>query len=374
MNIKKQQGLDYAKSGVDSDLQEVGLQRLIAKILPTFKNQGLGAVKLNIGQFANVIDVGNGQGVCVSTDGVGSKALIATMMKKYDTIGIDCVAMNVNDIICVGARPLTLVDYIAVRRPDPDLLEQIGQGLAVGATEADVSISGGEIAQLPDMLVEHKGGECFDLAGTAIGIVDLEEIMVGQDLEQGDVVVGIESSGIHSNGLSLARKAFEGKFSVDSTVDELDCTLGEELLKPTHIYVPEVRDLLDQKIPVKALVHITSDGFLNLTRVLSRVGYVLDQLPAPHSIFSLIQKHGRVSDEEMFFVYNMGIGFCVVVAPADVARVLTAVTSHGKKAQVIGHVVNDPQERVFIPQSKLYGKGKRFYKMERLPSEFGSAS
>lgn len=368
MNIKKQQALDYAKSGVDSDLQEVGLQRLIAKILPTFKNQGLGAVKLNIGQFANVIDVGNGQGVCVSTDGVGSKALIATMMKKYDTIGIDCVAMNVNDIICVGARPLTLVDYIAVRRPDPDLLEQIGQGLAVGATEADISISGGEIAQLPDMLVEHKGGDSFDLAGTAIGIVDLEEIIVGQDLEQGDVVVGIESSGIHSNGLSLARKAFEGKFSVDSTFDELDGPLGEELLKPTYIYVAEVRDLLDQKIPVKALVHITSDGFLNLTRVLSRVGYVLDELPDPHPIFSLIQEHGKVSEEEMFFVYNMGIGFCVVVAQAYVERVLSTVTSRGKKARVIGHVVNDSEERVLIPQRKLYGKAKRFYKMEQLPS------
>ncbi|MGH8659815.1 MAG: AIR synthase-related protein, partial [Gammaproteobacteria bacterium] len=125
---------------------------------------------------------------------------------------------------------------------------------------------------------------------------------------------------------------------------------------------------------VKALVHITSDGFLNLTRVLSRVGYMLDQLPDPHPIFSLIQEHGRVSDEEMFFVYNMGIGFCVVVAPADVARVLTAVTSQGKKAQVIGQVIDDPEERVFIPQRKLYGKGKRFYTMKQLPSEFRSAS
>ncbi|MGH8613007.1 MAG: phosphoribosylformylglycinamidine cyclo-ligase [Gammaproteobacteria bacterium] len=370
--MAKQQGLDYAQSGVDTDLQEVGLKRLIATILPTFKSHGLGAVKLNIGQFANVIDLANGQGVCVSTDGVGSKALIATMMKKYDTIGIDCVAMNVNDIICVGARPLTLVDYIACRRPDPELLEQIGHGLAAGAREADISISGGEIAQLPDMLAEHEGGNTFDLVGTAIGIVDLEQIVVGQDLEPGDAVVGIESSGIHSNGMSLARKAFEGKFSVASIFDELDRTLGEELLKPTYIYVPEVRTLLDQKIPVKALVHITSDGFLNLTRVLSRVGYTLDQLPDPHPIFSLIQEHGKVSDGEMFFVYNMGIGFCVVVAPVDVARVLTAVTSHGKKAQVIGQVIDDPEERVFIPQRKLCGKGKRFYKMERLPSEFKS--
>jgi phosphoribosylformylglycinamidine cyclo-ligase len=192
----------YRDSGVDTDEADIGLSRLVKRITGTWPPHGnFGAVQLSIGYFANVIDIG-GTGLAICTDGVGSKAIIAQLMNKYDTIGIDCIAMNVNDLICVGAQPVSLVDYIAVERIDAQMLDTIAIGLAQGAEQAGISISGGETAQLEDVV---RG---FDLAGTAVGTVPLDKIVTGRHLEPGDRVIGIESSGIHSNGLSLARKAF----------------------------------------------------------------------------------------------------------------------------------------------------------------------
>src|SRR5207244_5295659 len=193
--------LGYKASGVDMAEAEKGLRNIVSHITATWPQSGVGAVKLPIGYFANVIDVG-GIGLAISTDGVGSKAMIAEMMQKYDTIGIDCVAMNVNDLICVGARPLSMVDYIATDRADAAMLDSIAIGLAEGARQAGISICGGEISQLRDLV---KG---FDLVGTAVGTVPLDRIVIGQDIEPGDRVIGIASSGIHSNGMSLARRAF----------------------------------------------------------------------------------------------------------------------------------------------------------------------
>src|SRR5262245_15417160 len=185
----------YKDAGVDTDEADAGLRRLSQRIKSTWPASGLGAVKLDIGYFANVIDVG-GQGIAITTDGIGSKAMIATMLRKYDTVGIDCVAMNVNDVICVGARPVSMVDYIAVERVEADMLDAISVGLCAGARLAGISISGGETAQLKDMI---RG---FDLAGTAIGHVALDRILVGADVRAGDAVIGVASSGIHSNGMS----------------------------------------------------------------------------------------------------------------------------------------------------------------------------
>jgi phosphoribosylformylglycinamidine cyclo-ligase len=287
-------------------------------------------------------------------------------MEKYDTVGIDCVAMNVNDILCVGAKPLSMVDYIAIEKSEPRILADIARGLTDGARQANVSIPGGEIAQLPDVLRSHKPGVAFDLAGMAVGTVPLDKILVGQDVQPGDAIIGIASSGIHSNGVTMARRIlFEtAGFTVKSTPHGLGSPLGEELLKPTNIYVRESVELLEQGTPVRAFVHITSDGFLNLPRVAAPdVGFVLDHLlPIPH-IFSLIQEHGSVSDEEMFVVYNMGVGFCVIVAPAGVDQVLSTVKRHGKIASVIGHVIRDRERAVYVKEKGLKGVGKEFVKV-----------
>ena len=353
---------NYAQSGVDTDRQELGLARIIKHVRSTWTHQGIGAVALDIGQFANIIEIGNGQGICVATDGVGSKAMVALMMERYDTIGIDCVAMNVNDVICVGATALTMVDYIAIRHPDPDLLGDLGAGLAEGARQANISISGGEIAQLPDMLSAHRDGNSFDLVGTATGLVDLDKIIIGRDIQAGDCLIGVQSSGIHSNGLSLARRVLfeDNGLDIDAHLPDLGRSLGDELLRPTYIYAREVQEILDRHLTIKAMVHITGDGLLNLNRVAAPVGFVIDDAPAIPPIFDLIQRLGNVHPAEMYRVFNMGIGFCMVVAPKDVNLVCDIVRSHGKEAAIIGYAVADEKRRVFLPKQKLVGENKAF--------------
>ncbi|HXC27877.1 MAG TPA: phosphoribosylformylglycinamidine cyclo-ligase, partial [Stellaceae bacterium] len=253
----------HEAAGVDIAEADAGLNNIVSRIVGTWpKSGGFGAVQLPIGYFANVIDIG-GIGLAITTDGVGSKAMIADMMRKYDTIGIDCIAMNVNDLLCVGARPVSLVDYIAVEKADAAMMDGIAIGLAEGARQSNISITGGEISQLRDVV---RG---FDLVGTAVGTVPLDRILVGRDLQPGDRVIGLPSSGIHSNGMTLTRRVFfeQASAKIDTHFAELGCTLGEELLRPTIIYVPEILDVLSEIPSVKALSHITGDGLLNVPRV-----------------------------------------------------------------------------------------------------------
>lgn len=362
--IRTQEPKDvYKESGVDTDQADAGLQRLIQRVKATWPAAGSpGEVLRDIGYFANVIKMGR-IGLAICTDGIGSKALVAQMMDKYDTVGIDCVAMNVNDLICVGARPLSMVDYIAVQTANAQLLEQLSIGLAEGAKIAGVSISGGEISQLPQIITGYRPGFGFDFVGMAVGEVELDKINFGQDIRGGDVVIGIESNGIHSNGVTLARRAFFEleNFSLDHKFEELEFPLGMELLRPTHIYVREVMAVLDSVQGVKAMVHITSDGLLNLTRVAAPVGYIIDNLPQIPPIFSLIQKYADVDKPEMYQVYNMGVGFCLVVSPDAVDQTLEVLKSHGRKASVIGRAVSDPQKKVYV-NNEIVGQGKRFYR------------
>src|SRR6266566_4055184 len=277
----------YRDSGVDTDEADIGLARLIKRITQTWPPRGsLGGVQLPIGYFANVIDIG-GIGLAICTDGVGSKVIIAQLMQRYETIGIDCIAMNVNDLICVGAQPISLVDYIAVERANAAILDAIAIGLADGADQAGISISGGETAQLEDVV--HG----FDLAGTAVGTVPLNKILTGRHLEPGDRIIGIESSGIHSNGLTLARKAFfkgARPLPLNYPIPGTGVSLGKELLCPTLIYVREIMELISKVPDLKALVNITSDGLLNLSRVENpRVGFVIEEMPDTPDIFKMIQ-------------------------------------------------------------------------------------
>src|SRR5260221_2251583 len=229
----------YRESGVDTAEADAGLSRVIARVQRTWPLAGLGGVVLPIGYSANVIEL-DGVGLALCTDGVGSKTIIADMMGKYDTIGIDCVAMNVNDMICVGAKPLSMVDYIAVASTDAAMLDAVAQGLCAGAEIAGISISGGETAQLKD-LVKH-----FDLVGTAVGHVDLGKVIDGQHVREGDVVIGVKSSGIHSNGLSLARKAFfaDHGYGIGHKIDKRSPTLRQGLPRPTDTYAPARRSSL----------------------------------------------------------------------------------------------------------------------------------
>jgi len=346
----------YKTAGVDTDATHSGLHKIIELVKQTWPPPGgVGSIKLDIGYFANVIDIG-GIGLAICTDGVGSKSIIAQMMRRYDTIGIDCVAMNVNDVVCVGARPISMVDYIGIEESDADMLGAIAIGLAAGAKEAGVSISGGEISPLKDVM---RG---FDLVGTAVGLVPLDRIITGRDLVPGDVVIGLESSGIHSNGLTLARYVFlkQGKLSVDHVFPELGVSLGEELLRPTLIYVPEILDIIHSVPTVKALINITGDGLLNLPRVDAKVGFMIDDLPPMPPIFRLIQSQGGVGSAEMFQVYNMGIGFCVLVPKNDVPSTMSILLRHGRAARVIGRIIEDDSKGVYLPRQRLEGHGKKF--------------
>ena len=334
----------YDSAGVHIGETESALTGLTARLRSTFPRvSGLGRVALDFGRYANIIDLGDGRGMAISTDGIGSKALIAEMMGKYDTVGIDCIAMNVNDLICVGARPLTLVDYIAVEKVDRKVMAQIAEGLAVGAEQAGVSISGGEIAELPDMIKGIRPGSGFDLAGTAAGVIDLDSILVGQDARPGDAVIGIESSGIHSNGMTLARRVLfaQSGFKPDQYVPDLGRTVGEELLEPTLIYVKEALAMMANVPSLRALLHITGDGLMNLPRVEAPVGFHLDALPEPPALFRVIAERGKVSAADMYTVFNMGIGLAVIAAPDDVDDVIAIAGEHGKIASRIGTVTAD---------------------------------
>ena len=315
----------------------------------------MGRVILPIGYFANVIEV-DGSGIAMCTDGVGSKTIIATMMGKYDTIGIDCVAMNVNDMICVGAKPVSMVDYIAIDQADAAMLDAHRRRAVPRARGRPASRSRAARSRSSRTSSAASTWSAWRSAASP-----LDQIIVGHDVDPGDRVIGIASNGIHSNGYSLARRAFFERrgLSVDHVFAELGCPLGEELLRPTLIYVPEVLEILEQVKSVKALIHITGDGLLNLPRVDAEVGFVLDNLPTPPPIFELIQRLGGVSPAEMFEVYNMGVGFCIVVPEADVAAPWRSCR-HGRQAGVIGHAVADPSRAVTLPQHKLVGRGKRF--------------
>jgi phosphoribosylformylglycinamidine cyclo-ligase len=345
----------YKRSGVDTAEADAGLNHLVERVKGTWPPRGMGRVLLPIGYFANVVEI-DGVGIALCTDGVGSKTIIADRMRKYDTIGIDCVAMNVNDMICVGARPVSLVDYIAVDRMDAGMLDAIGAGLCEGARMAQISISGGETSQLRDVVTG------FDLVGMAVGRVDLDKVICGRDVAAGDVVIGVRSNGVHSNGFSLARRALleNGKFAIDHKFEELDGTLGEELLRPTDIYVPEAMEILQSVTGVKALINITSDGLLNLARVEAQVGFEIDRLIEPHPIFGLIRRYANVEDNEMFEVFNMGIGFCYVVDPGAAESTLSILKKHGRQAERIGYAVADPDKTVRILERNLVGKRKTF--------------
>ncbi|MDO5836153.1 MAG: phosphoribosylformylglycinamidine cyclo-ligase [Methanobacterium sp.] len=328
----------YSESGVDIDLEEVTVSALTQKLKKTLQYQD---VITESGHFAALVRLGN-QALAMSTDGVGSKILVAEMMEQYNTVGIDCVAMVVNDLICVGARPLAMVDYLAVEKPDPEAARQIGEGLAEGCRQANVAMIGGETASLPGIVKN------FDLAATGIGLVDLDGIVAGDKIGEGDVILGIHSSGIHSNGLSLARRVCfeEAGLKVDDLLPtNKEVTVGEALLEPTRIYVQAINQLLE-KVEVHGLAHITGGGFTNLKRLKKGISYRIDDLPEPHPLFKFIASH-KVEVDEMYRVFNMGIGFAVILPRENATEAMKIIGEHFP-VQIIGKVSEDPAEKVEV--------------------------
>lgn len=322
----------YAKAGVDQGAADSAVAGLV---------QALGAIQLDRpsaqvplpGHYASVIKIDERLGIALSTDGVGTKLMIAEELGRFDTIGIDCVAMNVNDVICVGAEPLAMLDYIAIEKADPGVCEEIGVGLARGAEKAGIEIPGGELAQLGQMV---RG---VDVSGACFGTVALDAIVDGSAVEPGDVVIGLPSTGLHSNGYTLARSALAG---IPLDDDRLGRPLGEALLEPTEIYVKPILELLRSEVDVRGLAHITSGGTKNLLRLAAEVGYEIDDpLPVP-PIFGLIREGGEVPEEEMREVFNMGCGFCVVVPAADEAAALGMLRRHYPEAKRIGRATEGP--------------------------------
>ena len=351
-------GITYANSGVDMQKEDRAMERIIPIFEETHRYRtGVGKCVAKIGHFAGIVQLNSRQALAIKTDGVGTKIFIAELLEKYDTIGIDCVAMNVNDIICTGAEPISFEDYIAIQDPDPDIIEQIAIGLKKGAEIAKINIVGGETAVVPEMIRGMREGVGFDLAGMCVGIVDIAKIIDGSRVEEGDTLLGISSSGLHSNGYTMARRILLEKmhFDLDKYFDELRRALGEELLEPTYIYVPEILQMFKENLNIKLMAHITSRGFLNLYRVGKGYGYVIEELPEPAGIFKLIQRYGDVTDEEMCNRFNMGIGMCMVLPKEDVDSATQIIEKHGKDAFILGHARRDPERKIRIKPLGIVG-------------------
>jgi phosphoribosylformylglycinamidine cyclo-ligase len=328
----------YARAGVDQLLSGNAVAALV-DVLAGIRTGRPSRAALASGHYANVLKLDESRGLALSCDSVGSKVIVCEQLGRYDTIGIDLFGMNANDVICVGADPIALLDYIAVEEANPEVLEQIGIGLRRGAELAGVEIPGGELAVLPEVVRGHPSPHGFDLVGFCVGLVDLDAVVTGDRIEPGDTIVGIPSSGIHSNGLSLARNVL-----TDLDEELAGRTVGDHLLEPTVIYVRAIRELLESDVDVRGLAHITGDGFLNLLRLDAHAGYSVDSpLPVP-PVFVHIADRGGVEDAELYEVFNMGCGFCCVVAAGDEQRALELLRSHHPEAAVIGRATDRPGE------------------------------
>lgn len=338
--------ITYAESGVDIDKEEKAIKSLIGQIKHTRKGIG----RPMGGHYAGMISFGK-YALVLCTDGVGSKVLIASKLKKWDTVGIDCMAMNVNDALCVGAEPLAFVDYLAVDSPESTFTKEIGRGLKKAAELSNVSIIGGETASLPEVV--HG----FDLAGTALSYVEKNQVITGNNISPGDVIIGLESSGIHSNGYSLVRRIID-QSSFDYTDDFPNGlypgqTIGEVLLTPTAIYVKEILALL-KKINVHGLAHITGGGLRNFNRLNSEVQYEITNPFQPHDIFSFIQKLGNVDNKEMYQTFNMGMGFAIIVSSSDKKETMKILKKESNYSVKQVGIVNKGSGVSFPPYNLYY--------------------
>ena len=326
----------YKAAGVDVTAGYRAVELMKAHIARTAVPGLLGGIGGFGGLFALDMTGMSHPVLCAGTDGVGTKLKLAFLMDKHDTVGIDCVAMCVNDIVCCGAKPLFFLDYIACGKNVPEKIAAIVSGVAEGCVQAGCALTGGETAEMPGFY----GPEEYDLAGFSVGAVDREKILDPQNVQAGDLLIGLASSGVHSNGFSLVRRVFdvEKPGVLDRHCPDLGKTLGEALLAPTKIYVKPVLRLLEQ-LPVRSIAHITGGGFYeNIPRALPEGKRAVIQKTQPPALFQMIQREGGISEHDMYNTFNMGVGMLLVVPQADGDRALALLREAGEDARVIGHV------------------------------------
>lgn len=371
---KEFRSVTYAESGVDIEEEGRAIKGLISAL--KFRREGFGSLAELGGHFTGIVDFGEHY-LSLCTDGVGSKLLIAEALGKWDTVGIDCMAMNVNDMICIGAEPIAFVDYIATASPDPDILRQVGIGLNEGARQANLTIIGGETASLPDIV------QGLDLAGTCLGYVKKNELIRGDTTSQGDAVIGFPSSGLHSNGFSLVRKIMrDNDISYISPLEEVvgrkewkqrtkfprykeeverwaasegTSIIGDILLTPTRIYVNEVLGLLKELPPgsVHGMANITGGGFRNISRIRSDVLFKIDGPFDAPQVFRMLQVLGSIDEREIYQTLNMGLGFVVIISPEFEDAAIEYLSGTG--ASKIGRVL--PGKGVFIEPPDIHYDG-----------------
>ena len=341
--------MDYKSSGVDIEAGYESVKLMKSSIKETMRPEVLGG----IGGFAGAFDLSGikdmDDPVLLSgTDGCGTKVKLAFVMDKHDTIGIDAVAMCVNDIACSGGEPLFFLDYIACGKNYPEKIATIVSGVAEGCKQSGAALVGGETAEHPGLMPEDD----YDLAGFAVGVVDRKDLITGENIKPGDKLIGIASSGVHSNGFSLVRKVFEmTKESLDTYYDELGKTLGEALIEPTRIYVKALKNVKDAGVTVKGCSHITGGGFYeNIPRMLPdgvKAIVKKDSYDIP-PIFNLLQQTGGIEEEMMYATYNMGLGMIIAVDEADVDKAMAAIEAAGDKAYLVGHIEEGEKEAVLV--------------------------
>ena len=331
--------MDYKKAGVDIEAGYQSVELMKEHIQKTMRQE----VLTNIGGFSGAFSMDAFKNMehptlVSGTDGVGTKLKLAFVMDKHDTVGIDCVAMCVNDIACAGGEPLFFLDYIACGKNTPEKIAQIVKGVAEGCVQSGAALIGGETAEMPGFYPEDE----YDLAGFAVGVADEKDLITGKDLQEGDILIGMASSGVHSNGFSLVRKIFDiTEESLNTYYDELGATLGETLLAPTKIYVKALKGIKAAGVQIKACSHITGGGFYeNVPRMLKdgvRAVIEKDSYPVP-PIFRKKEKKGQIEEKMMYNTYNMGIGMVVAVSPADVETTMKAIEAAGEQPYQIGRI------------------------------------
>lgn len=331
--------MDYKKAGVDIEAGYRSVELMKEHVKATLRPEVLGGIGGFSGAFSMEKFKNMEKPTLVSgTDGVGTKLKLAFLLDRHDTIGIDCVAMCVNDIACAGGEPLFFLDYIACGKNFPEKIATIVKGVAEGCIQSGAALIGGETAEMPGFYPEDE----YDLAGFAVGVVDEKELITGKDLQPGDVLIGMASSGVHSNGFSLVRKVFDmTRESLDTYYDSLGTTLGEALLAPTKIYVKALSSIKEAGVRVKACSHITGGGFYeNIPRMLPEgVRAVVEKNSYPVlPIFTLLQETGDIAEEMMYNTYNMGIGMIVAINPDQVDKTLEAIEKAGETAYVVGRI------------------------------------
>lgn len=331
--------MDYKSSGVDIEAGYKSVELMKQYVKTTMRPEVLGGLGGFSGAFSLEKIKNMEKPTLVSgTDGVGTKIKLAFLLDKHDTIGIDCVAMCVNDIACAGGEPLFFLDYIACGKNEPEKIAQIVKGVAEGCVQSEAALIGGETAEHPGLMPEDE----YDLAGFAVGVVDEKDLITGENLKAGDVLIGMASSGVHSNGFSLVRKVFEmTEESLNTYYDELGATLGETLLAPTRIYVKALKAVKEAGVTIKACSHITGGGFYeNIPRMLKEGTHAVvkkDSYPVP-PIFKLMAEKGNIAEQMMYNTYNMGLGMIVAVDPADVDKTMEAMRAAGDTPYVVGSI------------------------------------